>query len=325
MRESIAAMALIQRQTNGQTTILTQWNDRWECFHLVGGHKHPDESFRECAIREMEEELVLKHPADFRVDLEPVGCAKFMAWSNAAQQTTRYIMEVFRAEFACDAARIQVDRDPRNRWLTLEEITAGRCGDGRPVSATLPQILTQIGLLEPSPIFQKGTAQMSRPTTDVAVTLIRNSKNEVLLVYSEKWGSYTLPMTKRRKPLPGDDESVGEAEDWLDAAARNVVECLGRPAIPKPVLKTPVPESHFSKREQITKDYLFHVLEERFRDSDSDPGEGHVGPPDCVNPKTPHVWAKPEQILQRLIRPLSHTAHDLIAFDEIVKLCSTWN
>jgi hypothetical protein len=157
---------------------------------------------------------------------------------------------------------------------------------------------------------------MSRPTTDVAVTLIRNSKNEVLLVYSEKWGSYTLPMTKRRQPSPGDGESLQEAEDWLDAAARNVVECLGRPAIPTPVLKTPVPESHFSKREQTTKDYLFHVFEERFREA--------AAGADRVTAKTPHVWATPEQILQRLIRPLSHTAHDLVAFDEIVKLCKTW-
>jgi 8-oxo-dGTP pyrophosphatase MutT (NUDIX family) len=155
MRESIAAMALIQRQTNGQATILTQWNDRWGCFHLVGGHKHPDESFRDCAIREMEEELVLKHPADFHVDLESVGCATFTAWSNAAQQTTRYIMEVFRAELASDAARTQVEHDLRNRWVTFDEITAGRCRDGRPVSATLPQLLTQIGITEPSSISKR--------------------------------------------------------------------------------------------------------------------------------------------------------------------------
>lgn len=156
---------------------------------------------------------------------------------------------------------------------------------------------------------------MTQSTTDVAVTLIRNGKNEVLLVYSEKWGSYTLPMTKRRQPSLGDAESAGEAEDWLDAAARNVVECLGRPAIPVPVLKTPVPESHFSKREQITKNYQFHVFEERFR-------EGAAGA-DRVVAKTPYVWVAPDQILKRLIRPLSHTAHDLIAYDEIVKYCQT--
>jgi len=158
---------------------------------------------------------------------------------------------------------------------------------------------------------------MSRPTTDVAVTLIRNSKNEVLLVYSEKWGSYTLPMTKRRQPAPGDIESVREAEDWLDAGARNVVECLGRPAMPTPVLKTPVPESHFSKRDHVTKDYLFHVFEERFRDGDAGA--------DCVTAQTLYVWVTPEQILKRQIRPLSHSARDLIAYDEIVKFSDTWN
>ncbi len=150
-------------------------------------------------------------------------------------------------------------------------------------------------------------------TIDVAVTLIRNAKNEVLLVYSEEWGSYTLPMTKRRQPSPGDTETAGEAEDWLNAAARNVVECLGRPAIPVPVLKTPVPESHFSQREQISKNYLFHVFEERFDES-----------LDCVIAKNPYVWVLPDQILKRLIRPLSHTAHDLIAYDEIVKFSQTW-
>jgi len=155
MRESIAAMALIQRRDNGQTAILCQWNDRWGCFHLVGGHKHPDESFRDCAIREVEEELALQHLADFRVDHEPSGCARFTAWSNAAERTTRYIIEVFSAEFTSDAVRAQVECDPNNRWLTFDEITAGMCCDGRPVSRTLPQILVQLGILDPLSLFNQ--------------------------------------------------------------------------------------------------------------------------------------------------------------------------
>src|SRR5439155_11076042 len=60
MRQSTAAVALIRRQQRGQTVWLAQWNPGWQRYHFVAGHKRPNETFRECAEREIGEELDLQ-------------------------------------------------------------------------------------------------------------------------------------------------------------------------------------------------------------------------------------------------------------------------
>ena len=59
MRQSIAAFAVIRRDERGQTLWLAQWNPKWGAYHFVGGHKRPEETFRECLVREIGEELHL--------------------------------------------------------------------------------------------------------------------------------------------------------------------------------------------------------------------------------------------------------------------------
>jgi hypothetical protein len=46
-RRSVAAMALVRRHEQGRVLYLAQWNLNWRALNLVGGHKRPDESFRE--------------------------------------------------------------------------------------------------------------------------------------------------------------------------------------------------------------------------------------------------------------------------------------
>jgi 8-oxo-dGTP pyrophosphatase MutT (NUDIX family) len=148
MRESIAALALIQRERNGERAFLTQWNASWGCFHFLGGHKHDDESFLECVQRELEEELQLQRDLDFHVSPHPFGHTDFVAFSHAMQETTRYIMELFVVEFTRPEALRQADGEPRNRWLTLDEIMAGRTRDGLPIGNAVNRLLQQFGLIE---------------------------------------------------------------------------------------------------------------------------------------------------------------------------------
>lgn len=149
MRESIAALALIRRIGAGGTEWLTQWNDRWEAFHLIGGQKE-DETFRHCCAREVAEELGLVEGVGFRVADEPAAHLEYVAYSRSARVETRYVAELFDVELLGDAADA-VARDPANRWVTTDEITAERCRDGRRVSETTGLLLGMAGLLAINP------------------------------------------------------------------------------------------------------------------------------------------------------------------------------
>jgi ADP-ribose pyrophosphatase YjhB (NUDIX family) len=63
VRPSLASIALIQRNQHGQRQWLAQWTENWQGYHFVGGHKRPDESFRDCVIR-VAEELLLAEGTD---------------------------------------------------------------------------------------------------------------------------------------------------------------------------------------------------------------------------------------------------------------------
>ena len=141
---------------------------------------------------------------------------------------------------------------------------------------------------------------------DVAVTLILDG-NAILLVYNENWGAFTLPMTKRKRPVPSGDAGELDGEDWLDAAARPVVECLGRPSKPEPILEEFLPESHFSLHRQSQVVYRYKTFKVNFELDDQ------------VIAETPAVWLTAAEILKGELRPISPTAIDIIRYRDILK------
>jgi 8-oxo-dGTP pyrophosphatase MutT (NUDIX family) len=143
MRSSIAAAALIRREHNGQVLLLARWSRSWQRFHLVGGHKRADESFRECLTREIGEELGLAEGADYEMATEPMVHLEFTAWSEGAKEETAYTTELFEVDLR-GPARAKVDAEPAVRWLSEAEIRAGHCADGRPISQTMQLILAKI-------------------------------------------------------------------------------------------------------------------------------------------------------------------------------------
>ena len=65
------------------------------------------------------------------------------------------------------------------------------------------------------------------PHVEVAVAVITRG-NRVLVVYNPLWGSFTLPMTKRRQWDDPTTTGGTKHEEWRDAAARAAAEVLGR-------------------------------------------------------------------------------------------------
>lgn len=147
MRRSLASLALIQRESAGQTLTLVQWNANWKRFSLVGGHKHDDETFRECLIRELAEELGLRGDTDLAVSEQPIIQTEYTCWSESARQDTSYEIELFDVAILTQSARQQVDGNPLNCWVSHTEILAGYCGAGRPIDGSAERLMRLAGVL----------------------------------------------------------------------------------------------------------------------------------------------------------------------------------
>jgi 8-oxo-dGTP pyrophosphatase MutT (NUDIX family) len=143
MRRSEAAVAMIRRVQDGQTLWLAQWNPKWRAYHFVGGHRRPEESFRECLTREVGEELGLGEGVDYQVSPAPPIHLEFTDFSQSTRTETDYIMELFGLELY-SRANPTVEGNPENCWLTEAEIEAGRTNDGRPVSTTMRRLLHEL-------------------------------------------------------------------------------------------------------------------------------------------------------------------------------------
>ena len=143
MRQSEAAVALIRRRLDSQTRWLAQWNPKWCAYHFVSGHRRDDETFRECLVREIAEELHLVEGTDYRVATEPATHLEFVDFSRSAQSQTCYIMELFAVSLD-EGAHPSVEADPANRWLTDAEIDSERTHDARAVSATMRRVLGKL-------------------------------------------------------------------------------------------------------------------------------------------------------------------------------------
>ena len=146
MRQSIAAFAVITREDQGQTTYLSQWNLHWRALSLVGGHKLPEESFRECLIREIGEELGLVLGDDYEISEQPPSRLEFEAFSDSAWELTAYVLEVFQVALKADSTLAKIGANPDNRWVTGAEVLAGRCTDGTRVSPTMSRVLMTLGM-----------------------------------------------------------------------------------------------------------------------------------------------------------------------------------
>ena len=144
-RHSEGGIALIERSIGGKREWLAQWNEKWRAFFFVGGHRHEGESFHDCVVREIDEELGLG-PMDCPVSPDPAHHLEYRAVSGSAGILTSYRMELFVAR-PTPAGLESIGQDPRNKWLDESGIRRLESHDARPVSVTMASLLGMAGVI----------------------------------------------------------------------------------------------------------------------------------------------------------------------------------
>ena len=132
---------------------------------------------------------------------------------------------------------------------------------------------------------------------DVAVALILKD-GQVLAVYNENWGAFTLPMAKRRVWKDEEEDSL-VGERWEDAAGRAASEVLGRTVL---LRKLTLPEDRLhgrSWRDGRVKAYRYQTF--LVLRSAPEPRDGIL----CE-------WLSPGDLLDNQRHPISETAFVIV-------------
>jgi len=133
----------------------------------------------------------------------------------------------------------------------------------------------------------------------VAVIVTRGDR--ILTVYNEKWGAFTLPMSKlRRWRDPKVKEKAERVEDWEDAAVRAATEWVGRTTTDKPEYLREMAEFQQSDRDEKWKRYRTRAY--------------RIELPAEVEPHPARVteWLTAAEICDEHRRPLSPTARYIV-------------
>jgi hypothetical protein len=182
MRQSVAAIALIRREAEGETSWLAQWNDGWQAFSFVGGHKRHNESFRECMIREISEELGLREGVDVLISSAPFHHLEYTDVSRHTDEQTDYIIELFDVALIGSNAAGIIVANRANRWLSEPARPSGSMDRHRaPV-----ELLERVGHLLHATSFIEDPAEENyhrSPSPDGQWILFGSDRSGVMQLY----------------------------------------------------------------------------------------------------------------------------------------------
>lgn len=139
------------------------------------------------------------------------------------------------------------------------------------------------------------------PLVDVAVSLIMKG-DRILVGYNDKWGAFTLPMSKRRTWTdPSSKEGGEQTEDWEDVAIRAATEWTGCTTSAAPEFLVDLAEFQQSDRDTKWKRYHLQVFK-------VDAGDDLEIPSSRVA-----EWLTADEIADESRRPISPTARHIVA------------
>ncbi len=130
---------------------------------------------------------------------------------------------------------------------------------------------------------------------DVAVALVTDPANRVLLTFNKRWGSFTLPMTRQRR-------GRGENEAISRAVLRAGAEALGVPVRAVDGEMNRLAARLLSGRQLADKVYNYHVVHV----------EPHPEFADELQLARPHLWLSPHLVLSGVYEPVSESAREIL-------------
>lgn len=145
------------------------------------------------------------------------------------------------------------------------------------------------------------------PNVEVGVALIR-LRGKVLLVYNQRWGAFSLPMSKRREREDPNVPNGRSVEEFRSAAARAAAEVLGAtiPSFPaEPVCDLAGYDQ--SDHDGKYKRYRFQVFEIKLPDNTD------LTRPGALVPGVIGDLLTEDEIADEARMPISKTARILVA------------
>jgi ADP-ribose pyrophosphatase YjhB (NUDIX family) len=136
-----------------------------------------------------------------------------------------------------------------------------------------------------------------RVHVDVVVALVTDPTQRVLLTLNENWGSFTLPMTRRRR-----GRQINEPP--TRAALRAAAEAVGVPIRLVEESRSPrsLPARLESSRQLVDKIYTYSVFHI----------EPHPDFADRLQIRQPHLWLSPHLVLSGIYEPISESARFIL-------------
>lgn len=195
MRNSKAALALIIRINSiRESEYLTQWNNAWQAFSLIGGHVEDGEAFRECCEREIVEELKCS-ATQFNVGSAPLTTLRFHEFSKSAGVSTDYEWQIFKTEL--DDSLLSTLPETC-AWVTPAQIRQGFTEDGKPIANQVRRVLQAIEELDAMNHSPLKVTWLSDASRDLDQVLIDQASNELIHLFSSS-GAKKAIVTQRFK------------------------------------------------------------------------------------------------------------------------------
>jgi len=189
-RKSEAALAWITRVNSSRgIEYLTQWNDAWQAFSLIGGHVEDGETFQQCCIREIEEELECS-PDEIVVDDVPICTLRFRERSKAAGAETDYEWQIFMARITED----RLGRLPATcGWLDAQQARRKVTIDGQAIADQVWRVVSAVEELADSVATVPVTdAQTSRRDYSGKVTWMADARRDLTEELCKRLGEELL-------------------------------------------------------------------------------------------------------------------------------------
>jgi hypothetical protein len=138
-------------------------------------------------------------------------------------------------------------------------------------------------------------SEVDNPLTDVVVSLLTDKEGRVLLPWSDGWGGFALPMTKRRR-------GQGIIEPERQAALRAAAEAMGVPCRIGDRL-TMLLEQLVSERDHQTKRYTYRIY------------RAQTHPPDANRARIlpPAIWLTPNEAFSGEYEPITQSSLDILS------------